>query len=517
MEPLTLKELYLGHIDAKNELLKGTEKEREIFLGGFYPPPNIVPEDFVEGKKYFVTGLKGIGKTALLRYISIQTEINKGACSEFVLFKSEISEDDRKSFGHAANTTLVENNVSDYEGADYEIVWRWFLHKEIVESINKRNLKVFQRDSEWDKYSSCVLAPHLGDEESGIKRLIPRLKKGSIEISSKPKLGIEFDWEDKSQTRVKFSNIAKQADELFSKLKPGTGMLCLFVDELELNIGSSKQYKRDSALIRDLIISIERINSLSKKNNFQLCIYAAVRSEVISAIESTGKEINKIVSDFGSQIIWHRSGTDVENHPLLQIILRRLYMSEKENKRNFEYDHKLLWNMYFPKKIQNTESERYLLHQTWYRPRDIVRLLNIARDQYPDLKGFSHRVFDGVRKEYSKQCWTEITEELSARYSKPEIEAIRQTFNAYKDTFTIYELQTHMEKRSQLYPEIDSFIKKYKIGSIVTDLYKIGVLGNLVEAPGGNKKMRFSFRDDPDVILEEKLVVHKALKSFLTL
>ncbi|MHB8151231.1 MAG: P-loop ATPase, Sll1717 family [Desulfobulbia bacterium] len=517
---MELNKLQLGSIDAKNELLTGSDSEIEYFTNSFCLPPNIILDNFITGKKYFVTGLKGIGKTALLRFLSIDAERKLNAVTKFVLFKSHIKEQDRKDICHASRAELIEKNTDEITDNEYETVWKWFLHNQIVDLINTRHSDVFLNDDNLKKYISCVMAPSLGEEEKGIKRLIPKLNKGVIEISKTPKISLDFDWEDKNKTRVKFHNITKQADELFQKLIPSTGHLCLFIDELEVNLGSKKQYTRDVSLIRDLIIAVEQLNYFAKLINANIKIYAAIRTEVLSAIESVGKEINKIIGDFSSQIVWHQSGADNEKHPLLNIITQKIIASETIN--NFQPDdkNKTVWNRYFPQTIQGINSQKYILHNSWYRPRDIIRTLNLAKDQYPASIGFSQKVFDGTRKNYSQESWVELAEELSVKYSPTEIDGIKQIFNGYKRTFNITGLASHISKREELYPDIELLLKKHKIGTILNDLYNIGFIGNVLSGSGtgiNNTKMRFSFRGDPNIILEETMTIHKGLYSFLTL
>lgn len=515
---MELNKLQLGSIDAKNELLTGSSCELEYFTNSFCLPPNIVLDDFVSGKKYFVTGLKGIGKTALLRYLSIITEKELKSLTKFVLFKSHIKEQDRKDICHASRAEIIEKNMNDMSDNEYETVWKWFLHSQIVDIIKNNKADIFIDDENLKKYIDCVSAPNLGEEQKGIKRLIPKLKKGVIELSKSPKLSLDLDWDDKDKTRVKFHNITKQAEELFKKLTPSTGHLCIFLDELEVNLGSKKQYERDICLIRDLIIAVEQMNYYSKLIKVNIKIYAAIRTEVLSAIESVGKEINKIIGDFSSQIVWHQSGADNENHPLLDIITKKIHTSEQILNFTPKDRTKSVWNRYFPETIQKINSQKYILHNSWYRPRDIIRTLNLAKDQYPDSKGFSQKVFDGTRKNYSSASWVELAEELSVKYSPQEINGIKQIFNGYRRTFNITDLSEHISKRKALYPDIEILFEKHKIGSILNDLYNIGFVGNVLS--GGSQretKMRFSFRGDPNIILEETMTVHKGLYSFLTL
>jgi hypothetical protein len=518
LKPLKLRDLQIGNIDAKNELLTGSDEEIEFFQKGFCLPPNIVLEDFLCSKKYFVTGLKGIGKTALLRFIAIEVKKRFGAKTSFILFKTEVKEQDRKSVCRASRADVVEKNIGNYPNSDFEVVWKWFLHRKIVDIITECDLNVFVNDDNYKKYKKCVTAPKIDEKSSGIKRLIPNLNKGSIELSKNPKIELNFDWEDKKKTRVKFFDIAKQADQLFMELKPSSGHLYLFLDELELSLGSQKQYKRDAALIRDLIIAVEHINSASKKLKANITVYAGIRSEVISAIESVGKEINKIIGDFGSQIVWHQTGCDNENHPLLNIIVQRISISE-EKKSKYKDLKSVIWEKYFTNSIQGIKSEKYVLHNSWYRPRDMVRLLNLARDQFPDVRGFRQRVFDGTRKQYSQESWTELAEELSVKYNQSELSGIQQIFNGFQRQFSFKDLQIHIDNRKSLYPAIKALLDSHNISEILTDLYNVGFLGNIISSrkQGNNAKMRFSFRGDPNLIIEEKLTIHKGLYSYLTL
>lgn len=396
---LLLEDLYLGKTDAKNELLTYTPEEKERFSQSFVIPENLRPNSFLKGDYYYVTGLKGTGKTALLRYLAINAEQQSNVRTSFILFKSDFSDDDRKDISKAAgaSTVLADKDTSEYEGTDYEVVWRWFLHRQIAETLGKHN-NVFQTDYHWDKYVQCVTAPQLGKEEFGIKKLLPKLRKGNVEISGNPKLGLDFDWEDAEKTMVKFGNIAKQADVLFEELTPATGKFYLLVDELELSLGNQKQYRRDMLMIRDLIIAIDKLNRISRKKRYGIFIIAAVRSEVIAAIGAVGKETNKLTSDFGLPVTWSITSKQSLDHPLIKIVLQRLIASENSIPNNppFEQtkDHlQQLWNKYFPTTLSRKPSDRYLLSTTWYRPRDIIRRLLICQRFSPKSFQFNEQVF----------------------------------------------------------------------------------------------------------------------------
>lgn len=508
---ITLKSLYLGNIDAKNELLNDNDFEKEQFVNAYVIPPSLVIEKFMERDMYFILGLKGTGKTALLRYVAIKLEQNSDAYSAFILFKTEIDEDFRKDFAKAARTGLTENNAEGFEGEDFELVWRWFIYRKLVMVIKEKSISVFEKNHQLENFSSLVLSPVDSGEKSGIMKLIPTIRKGNIEISKDPKLGLEFDWDANGKAKVNFGDLVRKADERFLELTPGADKLNLFFDELELSNNTKKQFQRDSKLIRDLIVAIDRINAIAKKNGYGICSYAAIRSEVQVSVASLGKEINKVLADFGTEILWNRAGVDDENQPLLFVITERLRNALAANGLT-EVSRAKIWDNFFPKTIQNNSPQRYILHHSWYRPRDVIRMLKTAQDQYPNEQTFGHQVFDAIKRKYSEASWVEITEELKAKYRSEDIGAIKRLLYGYKQVFSLGEIIQRVSEIKNLYPEIEQLIENHKIQNILIDLYRIGAIGNIDD---GN--LRFVFRGNDDIMLEQKCYVHNALKAFLSI
>lgn len=512
---LQLKDIFLGKTDAKNELAENTSFANERFLDSFLMPENINLHDFAEGKRFFVTGLKGTGKTALLRFIQLNFEKQYNSSSVFILFKSEFTDEDKAAFSRAANLFINIKN-DDYDGEeDFVNVWQWFLHRNIVKVLKDGNSS-FENDANWKKYSSCVMAPRLGNEDQGIMRLFPKLKKGNVEIEGdveffRGKIGLDFEWDNEEAKTVKFSSIVRQANELFKKLVPTNQRLYLFIDELELTLGKQKQYQRDIKLIRDVIIAVNNLNMLARRFGYPLYLVTAIRSEVLTAVHSAGKEINKPMSDFGVTLKWQQSGGNLKDHPLIKIINKKIQITEKNlNFDNISSDD-VVWEKYFTHQVNNTITQEYILHRTWFRPRDIVRLLGIAQQQFPFELKFTHSVFDSINKDYSTQSWVEQTEELRAIYTEIEIEGIRKLLTNLKSPFTINEISSECDNKKVYYSDLELLLNKYKLGDILTHLYKIGVIGNTGE------KVRYSFRGDDELVIELPMKVHDSLWNYLSI
>lgn len=508
---MRLKNIYLGSIDAKNELLADSPDERVRFTASFVVPPNLTIEEFVNREKYYVLGLKGTGKTALLRYIAIRLEEIERAYSSFVLFKSEIDEDTRMEFGKTARLLFATANPESFEGTDFEAIWRWFIYRKIVEAVATNGSSPFQQNARWDEFKALVRSEAMKSQPTGLMRLVPKITKGQIELSKDPKLALDLEWNSKGTARMKFVDLVRKADAIFADLQPSDDRLNLFFDELELSYSADSQYDRDVRMLRDLIVSIEKINGVSKAKGFALCLYAAIRSEVLSAVASLGKEINKPLSDFGTEILWNRPGHDASRQPLIYIIEQRLSSARGEHHMK-PLKSSELWATYFPVQIEKMAPQRYILHQTWYRPRDVVRLLRAAQEQFPDEISFTAHVFENIRKKYSTACWVEATEELKTRYSSIGIDGVKKLLYGIRPPVTMKFLEDRIATLRRVHNEVDHLAKKASAQALVVDLFRIGVLGN-----AANGKMRWSFRGDDEVLPEQGLVIHNALRSYLSI
>lgn len=511
---MELGQIYFGKSDAKNEVLTNSPEELERFTAAFVEPPALSVKKFQDREKYFIVGPKGTGKTALLRYVSAKLDKEEDGHSSFILFKSEIDEDLKKEFAKAARVQVTQENSDDFAGEDFEQVWRWFTYRKIAAAVVDNPIEPFQKTADLNSFIAIVNSEDFGNQEpSGIFKLIPKIRKGKIEISKSPMLGLEFDWDDSGKAKVDFGYLVRQADTAFEKLIPNTSRLNIFFDELELNYGTSKQHTRDSWLVRDLIVTVEKINATCKKKGFPICLYAAIRSEVLNSVDSLGKEINKPLFDFGSIIKWNSPNVGDNEQPLLEIVVRRINNARTASGLT-ELIASEIWETYFPDLILGKyAAQEFILHNSWYRPRDIVRLLSTAQEQYPRENSFRRQTIENVRRQFSQDSWVEMTEELKANYKPSEISGIKNILYGFKRRFNLGDLTVHAAQVAENYADTAKLLEKHQIKIIASDLYRVGILGNISE----DGKHRFSFRGDENILYGQMLFLHIALRPTLSL
>lgn len=512
MNKLTIKNIFFGQTDAKNEFIEDSELERETFMKGFLLPEVISLDDFRLGKKFFITGLKGTGKTALMRYLSLYLENEWNANTHFFLFKEEIKDNSKSKLTKGSDwISLKSGKKSDQK--DYELVWAWFIFRKIVEVCESRKIDLFYKDKKWDSFVTQVKAATLDEKEKS--SLFPKITQANITIKTTPieaNISTEFNKKDinNNTTKVKFAEYVECTYKLFQELKPGKDNLYFFVDEIELSYGEKKQYQKDIWMIRDLITAIDALNRIARKNKYQLYFITGLRREVLDSTKSAGKEINKPVEDFGVNLIWQQSGTK-KDHPLIGIIHKRLSAAEQmslEPSERAKEDE--LWERYLPVKIGGIDSHEYILNKTWYRPRDIVRLLNIAKEQIPQDTKFSSAVFESINKDYSSKSWVEISEELQSKYSTDEIDGIKAIIRGIKCPFDYAEITQKADSAKEMYEMTNNLLSKYRLSDILNHLYKVGIIGNTGDL------VRFAYRGDADLIIENQMKIHDALWNFLS-
>lgn len=506
---MKLNELFLGKVDAKNEILEDLSEQKNLFMTSFFCPDNVVLDDFYKRKRYFILGYKGTGKTALLRYIETNLKQEKNIHSLFLLFKTAITEDDKKTMSRLAGTIIAEQNGVQ-EDVSYEEVWIWLIHRLIVHEIEFSHTNLFVNNKELEKYLKCVHVPDESKFLGGIGKFFPKIKRGNIKaainagaVSSE--LGLEFEWGDSNKEYLNFSSLVKQATALLQKLSPGGEELFIFLDELELVYATRKQYEKDIKLLRDLIVAICKLNEIFKKNGLKIGILAAIRNEVLSTISSAGREINKSIDDYGMSLRWQQAGGDVAKHPLIQMISQKIAASDNS------ISSEAVWEKYFPKRINSLPCQEYILRQTWYRPRDIVRLLGIVQKQFPNNERFEQYMFEAISKDYSMESWVELTEELLSKFNHNDLGAIKKVLTGFFSPFSKEDFQNRIIQLSSEYSDVDNFSKHHKAGDVLQVLYRVGVIGNTGE------RVRFFCRGDDDFDVTKSIKIHNPLWNYLSI
>jgi hypothetical protein len=509
-ENMLLKDISFGDVDAKNEILKQQRTGERDFFTSYSIPQKIDLDEFRNGQKHFILGLKGTGKTALLRYLHDKVK-EDGCTSELLLFKSHVTEEDRQKLSAGAGFQIVGTDDVPTFIQDFKEPWKWFIYQKIasilkISGVNSDNaLKLYKLT----RVSENLITSTLGS-------LFSKISSGNLSFSGEAlgvavELGIDAT-PNKQASDVSISSVNRACSALLNKIELESSIY-LFFDELELFHQTSDQFDRDRRIIRDLVAAISHINGDSAERGRKIFIVSSLRTEVLHSVLELGHEIGRDVDDFGDKLDWSNA-KDSPQHPLLNLIAKKISVSAG-------IDEDKVWEEFFPERINNQEYFRFLLGSSYYRPRDIVRLLRVARDYDRHSEKFTTAHFDQTSTEYSKQTWLEITEELLASYSPEQISALQRVFLGFGTHFFMSDLQERVRTRHGSDKEVQSLFQKKGVNRILSDLYRIGVLGNDFIVRDSRKetrrRYRWIFRGNTTLNDAERMAIHKSLWKHLTL
>lgn len=515
MKSIKIKDLYAGKPDAKDEInFDGNEK----FIKTYVIADHFNIDSLIDGTNCFITGFKGTGKTALMFYLDSELkQRDQSACSSFIFFKEEFTDVKRNELQEISNRVLSSITVEQdalLKSEEFEYIWRWLLFKQIVNDNEYYSQNLFINDENWQNFERII--GQIKAPKNKRKIFIPNKIKFAVpykdyttmsEIS--PEVEVDFGQPNSKQYR-NFVELVDEAEAAFCRLNRTDIPYYIFVDELEAYYGDIEIFKRDLNMIRDLIFTVKRLNSICVNAAMEKTkIICSVRSEILTSISRfiVTKEINKTISGFSVPLIWNYTNNNSYAHPIIKILLKRIAVCSEDE----SWDYLDIYRKWFPEKIDGLEPANYILNNGWCKPRDIVRLISTAQNSlHNNLSTFSQVVFDSISKIYSENSLQEIKEELRALYTSKEIDDIITCFTGYKTSFSVIDLQGRIDKY------FSKTVLKENFSQVIDDLYRLGFLGNFLPL---SKTYHWKHKGDDMVIISDewRLCVHYALHGALSL
>lgn len=153
-------------------------------------------------------------------------------------------------------------------------------------------------------------------------------------------------------------------------------------------------------------------------------------------------------------------------------------------------------------------SKEYILRYTWHRPRDIIRILNIAKDNAGNSTCFTQEIFDASIRIYSQKSWNEIAEELSLIYDADDLRAIKKLLSNIGVPFTLNDLSERLRNLGTIYDYVDRFNNRHKLIDVLEQLFASGVIGN------SGQRMRFKFLKDDELDPLGNMIIHTPLRNY---
>lgn len=516
---IPLSAIKFGEIDAKNEEFQQVRYGSAIFANAFQVPPRIDLDELLLGARFFITGQKGCGKTALLLHTRrILSE--QGAQTHTVLFKTGLNEDERQQIAAGSGFQVITTGDSIAVQYDYVTNWLWLIYRNLIRLIDLskvedgyeiandlKSIMGVQDELKVSPFSDLAIKRVKMSAKAGVKTPVLNAElAGELELAQR---------EPEERTALELIGIC---EKYLSKIRLNIRSRCLlFFDELELFWSRPDQKERDLFLIRDLLQSVARVNRNLGQNSASFVVYASVRSEVLEEVNRVGPEVARDVQDFGAHVDWNVR-TSSENQPILQIVEAKIAASEIEN----DYlPTPNPWETYFPQTIHGRPVREHLLDVAMFKPRLIVSRLNLAKSHDTSAKYFSSDSLEETIGKFSSAVWREVEEELLVLYSPKQVQNLKSLLTGHRITFKVDDFERRVIQLSQIDPGVaDGFRTRGDIVAALKALYRVGALGNRFLTDEKGQKVtrdRWVFREYEDPTLDEDFIVHESLRKVFQL
>jgi hypothetical protein len=291
MEKISLDKIVFGKTDAFREL---NTFGQDYFVNSFVSNPKYHIDEFFSGDRYYICGKKGTGKSAFLKYLECSFTKNTENLVFSIRFKSDIDQIDKESFEEIAIKSESSLDEEKYEissitdQASYVLVWKTFLINQIITRASAGEYRVFADNDDYRLLVSLLKCIYGETDTPAI--IMPKIKRGSVELtaafadalSASVKLELDFD---SNKKRINYSKISKKVYQLFSQLHFVCSPVYILIDELELSVRNKHQYEKDVALVRDLILAIDDINSMCADKCQNIHIFTTCRLSALGVLK----------------------------------------------------------------------------------------------------------------------------------------------------------------------------------------------------------------------------------------
>ncbi|RBW60890.1 P-loop ATPase, Sll1717 family [Ruegeria sp. A3M17] len=279
---MNISDIDFGTKDARHAYTEGHEDEK-TFQRVFIQPFGTEDSDFFSGKKCFVYGIKGSGKSAYIRHLEII--LRNRAYTQFVYFSDTVRSDNSQN-GLAVDDPQHLNNPDDY--------WRTFFSIIIANVLFERER---QNSKKFLTFIKEQVAPN---KKSFVKTLLaksPALERFSLNISKSPNIEIEGTFEESMSTEQFYQSSVTLLSE--TKLqKP----IYIFVDEFEFVYENAEKHVKDVQISESLIRIVRDLNEEFRRAGADIFLICAIREELAKQV--IGGDAAKIVEDKGTPIEW---------------------------------------------------------------------------------------------------------------------------------------------------------------------------------------------------------------------
>ena len=485
----TTRGFIIGVVEAEGEAHNNSILLNDVFVD--------YPDLFwhLDNGKFIILGRKGMGKSAVGEYLvsTMKDEPNKFA-TMVSHHKIELEK-------------LIQESYQEHSIDNHSALFKWVILTQILnlmaenENINHfpemKTLKNFLSRNRGfvgiDKYE-------IYDYETA--------KGFSINIEYFrrlcSKLGLEI--KEKGNKAIYYKLLPNLEQTLITLMKKDSDNDYLLIID-DLDIGYKNRTENNDMLVDLLRVVKYYNNEVFAKNNLSTRIFVLLRDDISKHIMNYA-DTAKILNSYAVTLRWYQKNDNENDLLLKQFINKRIEHNFK--RLSMSYNPSDPWSDFIErsKKGEQKSSFKYILDQTFYRPRDLVLFFKDIGSKDIPLP-ISHQDVSNLVGLYSKEMINEIRNELSSQLSEKEIDDVLKILYGHSgknDQFSYEELITELQK-AEFYNPV----------GIVEMLFDYSLIGNRNE----KGEFNFKFREREGHVCEmnkgQNFVLHNIIKKFASI
>ncbi|ARX08058.1 MULTISPECIES: P-loop ATPase, Sll1717 family [Proteus] len=494
MKPI--KDLILGYADAENYKRR---ENKELLNKVFIRDSHL--SKLCEPNISFLVGDKGTGKTAYSIYLSNNNINNTLATTKyireteyqkFITLKTEkhLSLSDFSGIWKVILYLLISKQVLDKEGAISKLL-NYTKFSALTNAIDEYYLKAFSPE---------IIQALSFVQES---KIAAELLHKHAALRGEEKESLSFS---ESRFQINLFYIQKKFEEAFNQIRLSQNHI-LFIDGIDIR-PSSIQYDDYLECIKGLAHAVWEINNdffpNIKGGKGRMKAVLLIRPDIFESIGLQNQ--NAKIRDNSVFLDWRTEYTNHRNSQLFEVVDHMLGTQQE-----IECEKGLSWDHYFPWDSPNVHNSYNhptsfinFLRWSYYRPRDILRMLEILKSHSNGnsrKNNFTLSDFENprVQRDYSNYLLGEIKDHLSFYYGNDDYEMFLKFFGflSGKDTFDYSEyllaygeLEAHISSTSTIKPKFMTTANDF-----LQFLFDLNVICYIETTEDNNKFIRWCFRE----------------------
>lgn len=454
----------------------------------FVEPPDY--DEILSGKKRYVVGRKGTGKSAVIQRLKLQAE------SEPLAFFSDMT---LRNFPLHDLRDLGDKSQRDK--SKYTPIWLFLIYIEIIKQISRDHGA--GGTTEINELNSFLTLNNL-ESEVGFIHTVKELRKKNSKLKI-PAIWLEGETSSEKSGEaaidVHYNKIVMTIENKLLTITSNS-KYWLFIDELDEGFRAGDQSFR--LLLLALIRAVEDSSIHLRRAGFQYRPVLVLRSDIFDRLEDN--DLNKL-DDYIIRLRWTSAADHVQNS-LKRIIIERI-------KSSGNHSHDPWGSVVYdsdPDLPHGVESLwQYAANRTYERPRDIIKFMKYCAKHAEQKKRLTFKQAKAAEDEYSAWLYKELKDEIHSYLPcwKSALDCITRIGTG---KFSRQDLENELNSE----PAVSTWVNENgkSTNDVMETLFDFGVIGNLDE----NGRWLFKYKDeDLSWNPKMKVIVHFGLNKKLKL